>query len=52
MSDAIASDCPSAAVCHVATYKGILAGRFNFCCHTTTSGGGKEEVEGGLAEPS
>ena len=34
MSDAILSDCPSAVICHTATkFNGILAGRFNLCCH-------------------
>jgi len=36
--DTILSECPSAAICHMAiTYKGIWVGRFNFCCHTTAS---------------
>jgi len=36
MSDAILSDCPSAAICHTATTcNGILAGMFNLYCHTT-----------------
>ena len=36
MSNAILSDCPSAAIYHTATIcNGILAGRFNLCCHTT-----------------
>ena len=36
MSDAILSDCPSAAICHMARKcNGILAGRFNPYCHTT-----------------
>ena len=36
MSDAIFSDCPSAASCHMATTcNGILAGRSSFYCHTT-----------------
>jgi len=35
-SDPILSDCSSAAMCHMATKcNRILAGRFNFCCHTT-----------------
>jgi hypothetical protein len=34
--DAILSDCPSAAVCRMATkFNGILAGRFNLYCHIT-----------------
>ena len=33
---AMLSDCPSAAVCCMATTcNGILMGRFNLCCHTT-----------------
>ena len=37
VSDAILSDCPSAAICHRATtWNGILAERFNLYCHTTT----------------
>ena len=36
MSDAILSDCPSAAICHTATEcNGILVGRFKLCCRTT-----------------
>mgnify|MGYP001859272356 CR=1 FL=1 len=32
----ILSDCPSAAICHMATkYNGILVGRFSLYCHTT-----------------
>jgi len=35
ITDAIVSDCPSAAICHTATKcNGILAGRFNLYCHT------------------
>ena len=38
MSDAILSDCPSAAICHTATTcNGILVGRFSLCCHPSTS---------------
>ena len=37
MSGAIVSDCPSAAICHMAiTCNGILVGRFNLYCHTTS----------------
>ena len=37
MSDAILSDCPSAAICHTATtWDGMSVGRFNFYHHTTT----------------
>ena len=36
MSDAIVSDCPSAAVClTVTTCNGVLEGRSNLYCHTT-----------------
>ena len=36
VSDAILSDCPSAAIYHTATkWNGILVERFNFYCHTT-----------------
>jgi len=36
MSDAILSDCSSAAICHMATkHNGIVAGRFHFYYHTT-----------------
>ena len=36
MSDAIGSDCPSAAICHTATTRNRLSvGRFNLYCHTT-----------------
>ena len=35
-SDAILSDCPSAAICHTTTTcSGILVGKFILCCHTT-----------------
>jgi len=38
MSGTILSDCPSAAICHMATKcSGILVGRFNICYHTTNS---------------
>ena len=36
MSDTIVSDCPSAAICHMAKKcHGLLVGRFNLNCHTT-----------------
>ena len=36
MSDAILSDCPSAAICHIATKRnGMLVRRVNLCCHIT-----------------
>ena len=36
MSDAIVSDCPSAAICHTATkWNGILVETFSLYCHTT-----------------
>ena len=36
-TDTIVSDCPFAAISHMATeYNGILVGRFNLYCHTTT----------------
>ena len=36
VSDAILSDCPSAAISHMATTcNGILVGRFSLYCHTT-----------------
>jgi len=32
----VLSDCPSAAICHIATTcHGILVGRFNLYCHST-----------------
>ena len=38
MSDVILSDCPSAAIPHMATKcNGILVGRLNLYCHTTNS---------------
>ena len=38
MSDAILSDCPSAAICHTTTeYNRILVRRFNLYCHNTTT---------------
>ena len=38
MSDTILSDCPSAAIRHTATKcNGILVGRFNLYCHSTTT---------------
>ena len=37
MSDAILLDCPSAVICRTATeFNGILAGRFNLYCISTT----------------
>ena len=37
ISDAILSDCPSAAIWHTATMgKGTLLGRFSLYCHTTS----------------
>lgn len=36
MSDATLSDCPSDAICHMATkYNRILSGRLNVYCHTS-----------------
>jgi len=36
LSDTILSDCPSAAICHMATTcNRILSGRFDFYCHTS-----------------
>ena len=38
MSDAIVSNCPSAAICHIITKcNGILVGRFTLYCHITIS---------------
>jgi len=37
-SDAMLSDCPSAAICHLATKcNGVLVGRFSFYCHATNT---------------
>ena len=50
ISDIILSDCPSAAICHMATKRnGILVGRFNLYCHTTASGVvGQQNKVGGI----
>jgi len=50
MSDAILSDCPSAANCHIAaTCNGTLVGRFNLYCHTTNSDiMGQDDKIGGI----
>ena len=50
---AFLSDCPSAAVCHMATkWNGILAERFNLYCHLPTSTShimGQHHTTGGIA---